>query len=127
MTYPLYPYDAYGLPPRMGVIAACQPPAPHPMRHDGSMSATNTGQRRRPRGGIMRTRTTVRLLPKDKARYEVLADELGLSLTDTLAYYANIGAGIPIPPDIQMMIDNHKEAIAEGEMPPNQDPLVAVA
>lgn len=67
----------------------------------------------------MRTRTTVRLIPEDKARFEALADELGLSLTDTLAYYAALGAGFSVPVDIQQLIEE------EAKKRSNQPSLVA--
>jgi hypothetical protein len=72
-----------------------------------------------PRGGILRTRTTVRLVPEDKMRFEAMADELGLSLTDTLAYYAALGAGLKVPVDIQKLIDDAARERA------NQPSLVA--
>lgn len=89
--------------------AACLPGAVHQVRHDVSMSARRPpGPGRKPRGGIIRTRTTVRLLPEDKEEIEARADELGLSLTDTLAYFVALGAGMRVPPDIQMLIDQNK-------------------
>lgn len=76
------------------------------------------GPGRGPRGGIARTRTTVRLVPEDKIRFQELGVELGLSLTDTLAYYAALGAGFEIPIDIQNEIRAAQNARAA-------DPLVA--
>lgn len=52
-------------------------------------------------------------------RFEALADELGLSLTDTLAYYAALGAGLEVPVDIQQLIDE------EAKKRSNQPSLVA--
>lgn len=89
--------------------AACLPGEGQILRHDGAMSARRApGPGRKPRGGILRTRTTVRLIPEDKTRFEQLADQLGLSLTDTLAYYAAIGAGLEIPVDIQKLLEEHQ-------------------
>ena len=105
--------------------AACLPVGQRQLRQHEPMAKMQAGPGRRPRGGIMRTRTTVRLRPKDYEAIEKFAEELGLTLTDTLAYFINKGAGLPIPPDIQMIMDHHKEAVAAGEIMPNQDPLVA--
>lgn len=100
--------------------AACLPERVRLVRDDVSMSARRApGPGRPPRGGILRTRTTVRLVPEDKMRFEALADELGLSLTDTLAYYAALGAGLEVPVDIQQLIDE------EAKKRSNQPSLVA--
>lgn len=100
--------------------SACLPAVMRVLRQDGSMSARRApGPGRSPRGGILRTRTTVRLVPEDKMRFEAMADELGLSLTDTLAYYAALGAGLKVPVDIQKLIDDAARERA------NQPSLVA--
>ncbi len=52
------------------------------------------------RDGVMRTRTTVRLLPEDEQFFRDRGKELGLSLSDTLAYYLALGAGREIQPAI---------------------------
>ena len=57
--------------------AACLPGGMRVLRQDVSMSARRApGPGRSPRGGILRTRTTVRLVPEDKMRFEAMADEL---------------------------------------------------
>lgn len=100
-------------------VAACRLQLVHDHARMADMSARRApGPGRQPRGGIIRTRTTVRLVPEDKTRFEELADELGLSLTDTLAYFAALGAGFAIPVDIQKELQAAQNARAA-------DPLVA--
>ena len=54
--------------------AACLPGGMRVLRQDVSMSARRApGPGRSPRGGILRTRTTVRLVPEDKMRFEAMA------------------------------------------------------
>lgn len=68
------------------------------MLKDVGMSATPG----RPlRGGVRRIKTTVRVHPDYELTYRKLAEELGLTYTDTLAYLMARGAGQEIPDYIQ--------------------------
>lgn len=53
------------------------------------------------RDGVMRTRTTVRLFPEEEQFFRDRGKELGLTLSDTLAYYLALGSGRDIQPAIK--------------------------
>lgn len=85
------------------------------MLKDVGMSA-RTG---RPlRGGVRRVKTTIRLHPDYEQQYRKLAEELGLTYTDTLAYLVARGAGQEIPDYIQ-------EELRAAEHARLTEPLIA--
>lgn len=62
---------------------------------------TATAPQQQPRGGVLRTRTTVRLHPEHEQHYRELAQKLGLTLSDTLAYLCAKAADLELPADLQ--------------------------
>lgn len=58
-------------------------------------------KRKIPRGGVLRTRTTVRLHPDHEKAFRGLAEKMGLTLSDTLAYFCAVGANLEVPDDIK--------------------------
>ena len=78
---------------------------------------------RKLKGGVKRTSIMVRLLPEIHEEYQRLGRELGLPLTDVIAYLAAKGAGHPVPAYIEEDIRQHKEML-EAERS-NQPVLVA--
>ena len=78
-----------------------------------------------PRDGVMRSRTTVRLDPEDLEFFKQQGEILGLSLTDTLAFYCAVGAGIEVQPAIRRQLEKHRHATGQESLPigEGQEPL----
>ena len=89
------------------------------VRLDGRMASPG----RKLKGGVERTRIMVRLLPDIHEEYQRLGRELGLPMTDVIAYLSAKGAGHPVPAYIEEAIRQHKEQL-EAERS-NQPALVA--
>lgn len=73
------------------------------------------------RDGVMRTRTTVRLLPDDEQFFRDRGKELGLTLSDTLAYYLALASERDVQPAIRRQLAERETSSREAL----QDPLVA--
>lgn len=74
-----------------------------------------------PRDGVMRTRTTVRLFPDEEQFFRDRGKELGLTLSDTLAYYLALASDRDVQPAIRRQLAEHNATNNEAL----QDPLVA--
>ena len=74
---------------------------PHRGSSYGKMSVmTRRTSGRTPRGGVPRTHTTVRLSPNLKQQICDRAQQMGITLSDALAYFCAVGAGLEVPPDV---------------------------
>ena len=63
------------------------------------------GPQHLPRGGVPRTRTTVRLALPLEQQIRQRAREMGVTLSDALAYFCALGAGLEVPADVQAEIN----------------------
>jgi len=63
---------------------------------------------RKYKAGVERTRVLVGVMPEHHAAYKKLGEQLGLPLTDVIAYLACKGAGQPVPEYIARTIEENE-------------------